>query len=59
MEDVLGFIAVFSAMFLSWLVSHLLCEFKHLWCKKECDKCGCWTCKFYPESEVKKCLEKD
>ena len=33
--------------FLAWLVAHLLCEYKYLWCKGKCEKCKNWRCKFY------------
>lgn len=36
--------------FLSWIAVRLMCDYKYVICKRNCEKCGCWNCKFYHDS---------
>lgn len=46
-NHLIGFIVFLFTNFLSWFLLRLLTDHKFLWCKHNCSKCGCWTCKFY------------
>lgn len=42
------FIILFLVMeFFTWIVVHLLCEYKYFWCKGNCASCYNWRCKFF------------
>lgn len=32
---------------IAWIIVHLTCEFKYLWCKGNCLKCYNWKCKYF------------
>ena len=47
MELLMFFIITFFTSLIAWFICFLLCDFKYLWCKKDCDKCGNWSCQFF------------
>ena len=53
------FIAAVLGMGLAWLICFLLTEYKYLWCKRNCKKCGNWQCKFFQFECLVKRLDKD
>lgn len=54
-------LVVFASQVLAWLICFLLCEFKYLLCKRKCQKCGNWQCKFFKlaEEECRKAFEEE
>ncbi len=44
---ILVFILICFLYLMGWVVSHLLCEYKHLWCKGKCMHCRNWRCKYF------------
>ncbi len=54
--EILRFVLIFILLeipqIIGWIIVRFLTTHKYFWCKKRCRECGCWSCKFYPESEV-------
>lgn len=47
-------IIIMCAIYLvSWLIVHLLCEYKYFWCKGNCSKCHNWRCIMFPDRAIK------
>ncbi len=49
MVSIIGLVISFIAALIAWIICFLLCEFKNLWCKKDCANCGNWRCKCFPK----------
>ena len=45
----ISFFIFLLANIITWLILRIFTDYKFLWCKHNCEKCGCWTCKFYHE----------
>ncbi len=50
---------MFCIQFLSWVFVYIMTEFKYLVCKRNCEKCGCWTCKYFKEQNVRTSEQKE
>lgn len=51
-ENHLGFcifVSMFFAEIFSWIILRLVTDTKYLWCKRNCTKCGCWSCELWHE----------
>ena len=57
MNEELILIVTWLVYLLSWVVVHILTDTKYLWCKRNCEKCGCWNCKYYHDLRKKRMKE--
>lgn len=44
-------IVFFSLELVSWVITHLMCDFKYFWCKGKCSSCHNWRCRYFDKGD--------